>query len=904
MVKGQRMVMALREYYAERQRSSQSVEQASIQESTFGVNLVTNSLLHDTTLTYAENDWALEYITITRIQPLLEAFDDDSSSLVSIGEVNTFTEAKPHDWSLPKWMAFWTAGFPLSLKRYYNLIQVLLWHIDQQVPNGLQANKQCTKLFVSDIIITNYIDRLLAGVDDAVDAISDDGDLYERFEGFIVSEEERMQKPLQTLKYRIDAENTLRTVTGPGRLEKYIMPLLYLLFVRVYQISKRALTTVIDPKEICNVLDSFYTLQYAISARAEHLKVLCRLQNLDPRDQLKRICHGIFYYIGFEDDWPKSRYWSKMHLNREVSVVRDIRFKSVLSNSTYADMKTIGEMTSGEPSYSNVSDVVDLKVYEDIDQFVDPFASENTSPSHIWHGFYLSQFYTSTLFDTSPQGVMDFNLPDGDGTISGSGSDAFGDLSLKGRVDGKLICFNVCYISGYASKKTWRYNGELSSEMDSISGRWGPWDSDTVLQDDFYKQLQESDVQGQFQLSNKFPAIRTYVNVDADFTDSLWRTRWQLAIKAIITVLRTRKGFFSKMYLENRRHIRQQILKLLPEFVGSKTPPFDWQIADDLSDEEEEKLSALISYCSRQDVRFYRSLSACLSRRVVVHWGIYCDWENENGGRKSRRITDTRFFCLDCLKIDSSFGMLDLCDKHMDLEVDRTADDTHHISSHDLLQLRFCCPRRAEIPLAKASLDIAKQLHIEDFEGHAHRICLVCESTLGRPYWYCLACPDGKFICMTCKYKLDHLHSPVLDMDFIHSSQAEEKKPEHLYQHTLILCRASYTPTPKVIDTEERLADVSGRLEAMGTRIDSLESTIQSLKSLNAGIMERLESVLSGLADMVVPVNTPRYIHQGKVDETDALGEEESEVDTKAESASARASVEHAQIHESSESDL
>ena len=45
-----------------------------------------------------EDQWALEYITVLRVQPLIEALDDDVSSFVTVSEVNAFTAARPLTW--------------------------------------------------------------------------------------------------------------------------------------------------------------------------------------------------------------------------------------------------------------------------------------------------------------------------------------------------------------------------------------------------------------------------------------------------------------------------------------------------------------------------------------------------------------------------------------------------------------------------------------------------------------------------------------------------------------------------------------------------------------------------------------------------------------------------------------
>ena len=126
--------MALREFYAERyaDAANEDVTTLAIPKEAAGTPV---SPLWTSTFTprrkavgvRPEDRWTLDYITIMRIQPLLEAFDDDASSFVTVSEVNAFTQARPRDWkyvfgplhccemlicqiSLPHWMAYWTVG--------------------------------------------------------------------------------------------------------------------------------------------------------------------------------------------------------------------------------------------------------------------------------------------------------------------------------------------------------------------------------------------------------------------------------------------------------------------------------------------------------------------------------------------------------------------------------------------------------------------------------------------------------------------------------------------------------------------------------------------------------------------------------------------------------------------------
>ena len=45
-----------------------------------------------------EDMWVLEYISVNRIQTLMEALDDDRSSFVTVDEVNKFTSRRPEGW--------------------------------------------------------------------------------------------------------------------------------------------------------------------------------------------------------------------------------------------------------------------------------------------------------------------------------------------------------------------------------------------------------------------------------------------------------------------------------------------------------------------------------------------------------------------------------------------------------------------------------------------------------------------------------------------------------------------------------------------------------------------------------------------------------------------------------------
>lgn len=56
-----------------------------------------------------KDDWALGFLTISRLQAVREAFDDDASGYITVVEVNSFTRSRPGEWRYETYCAV----FPL-----------------------------------------------------------------------------------------------------------------------------------------------------------------------------------------------------------------------------------------------------------------------------------------------------------------------------------------------------------------------------------------------------------------------------------------------------------------------------------------------------------------------------------------------------------------------------------------------------------------------------------------------------------------------------------------------------------------------------------------------------------------------------------------------------------------------
>lgn len=108
--KARHLVMALREYFAERYADAETEESEALAVVFSAGRAEALPQVRKRPGIRLEDRWTLEYISLLRLQPLLEAFDDDASTFVTVSEANAFTQTRPSGWSLPRWLAYWTIG--------------------------------------------------------------------------------------------------------------------------------------------------------------------------------------------------------------------------------------------------------------------------------------------------------------------------------------------------------------------------------------------------------------------------------------------------------------------------------------------------------------------------------------------------------------------------------------------------------------------------------------------------------------------------------------------------------------------------------------------------------------------------------------------------------------------------
>lgn len=95
-VKARHFVLALRDFFQEKLAASSK-----------GVSTPETGLR-------SADGWAIKYIDIIRLQPIMEAFDDDASGFITVLEMNNFTTGRPKGWRFVFFSFAW--GFRLDVE--------------------------------------------------------------------------------------------------------------------------------------------------------------------------------------------------------------------------------------------------------------------------------------------------------------------------------------------------------------------------------------------------------------------------------------------------------------------------------------------------------------------------------------------------------------------------------------------------------------------------------------------------------------------------------------------------------------------------------------------------------------------------------------------------------------------
>ncbi|KAI1783149.1 hypothetical protein LXA43DRAFT_904186 [Ganoderma leucocontextum] len=783
-VKARHFVLALRDYYRQQIERKRKVAHGDP-----AVSRVAD-----------QDEWALEWININRLQAIVEAFDDDASGFITIAEVNYFTASRPKEWSLPHWLAYWAIGWQMTATKYRDMIVDICAKMFAIRSDIHPANRNAVDKYLQ--AVWQKICTLTASFVNSYQAES----LQERFKSYVETEEQRLREGLETVRYDIDAMDTLLLVTGPGRIEKHLFPLLWLLLHRDFEIFRRCRNTVIHKDELWDSADTIVWVFDAITQRHDDMEALFKQQRLDPAPQFKAFASELYDY------WHDSeKFWSLDNL-------RTLEFLEVEYDDAKEDQNVDVSKLLNYPSAAG-----DLYAQREEDSVTENDAAADEAVRLIlgrWNGIQISEDEAiSPMITFCLHASMDHKTYEAS-SVGANGTDynILGDYTTKD--DGAVeYAFTRTYVA--RMKKTY-WTATLEDDGETLSGKWG-YDKDSQS--------------WAFVLKRVPPEVLIDRPQPKEFAENRAKALWKYALTAVHNQVRRR--LFSWSYLKARRDVRKEYLELLLKEADGR-----------LTNEDLVRFSVLDHRSTFDDVRCFYVLQDYRLRAVPAHFMIVCDHCDDP-------IYGTRMVCMEC----GSRFTFDFCDKPACVGCTiKTRDDisSPHLPTHDFVKIRTPILHYREIGKvlrnAKNGLERAKNL-LEKAEDQKSRgidgkgpvslpekkvaparreamassdsesedevvtlACLRCEAPISRPCLYCIDCPEDSkpFICWACDER---------EAGFSHGEH-------HRATHNLIRCmepQKEEEPKPEEDSTEKRLGALEHKLEGLTSQMERIEKLLQSL---------------------------------------------------------------------------
>ncbi|KAF9447895.1 hypothetical protein P691DRAFT_705894 [Macrolepiota fuliginosa MF-IS2] len=370
------------------------------------------------------DQWTLEHINITHLQPILEAIDDDGTGFISIKEANTFAVQRPKGWTLLHWLAFWAKGWHHSVSSYKNQIYLLI----QQMHRDMGDVKPDNKLLVDWYLDSDYfrtIEQLLRSTETVDENERLDPELAKLIDSYVMEEERRLEQNLKGVEYNIDSPATVSLITGPGRVERHVYPLLYLVLKHHARIVKTACHHVIDVDEMGYWEESLSSIVTIIKQRVESLGAIYKQVYVDAQRQLENFAFGMYCLIHESpDSWkPIDNSFAAW---QDTSTDKD---ESQVDTFQPEDVELLHYPTQDTFSYTSID--VDLP----------PFRLDADTPAQspgidgIWTGHC---YHADTDGErTSVKGLFMIRITDVEGeSLTGKIESCWGQAMVSGTIQG------------------------------------------------------------------------------------------------------------------------------------------------------------------------------------------------------------------------------------------------------------------------------------------------------------------------------------------------------------------------------------------------------------------------------------------------------------------------------------
>ncbi|KAF8509109.1 hypothetical protein BU17DRAFT_56323 [Hysterangium stoloniferum] len=755
------------------------------------------------------DEWALDYLNVIRLQPLTEAFDNDASGFITINEVNSFTESRPNDWSLPHWLAYWAIGWNQTLWDYKEKIHDTFQEMFALLPKAKAENRPG---------INNYLTKIYMTIETLAESVNPcyvPQALQERFRSYVETEETRLKSQLERIKYDIDDKDTLKLITEGGRIDrKTVLPLLYLLLKRHLDIFRVSCDNILHRDELEDAADTIVWIFNEVYVRVENLEAIFKQQKRDLNQEFKIFAHGLYKYYN-----DPVALWNTSRVHEMESI-----------DYLYNDSVEKTDIKASEIcNYPLDQPYIDYAAYDLPNAILQQEGSVSTHLDTIlgaWNGYIYKQagifsgmISFTFIYKEYQSDVLYFEA-------TGKNSESNFKISGKCTPEINRQVINISFTQEYPTRPSQEWTGKYNTESEEISGILKP--------DDVYSGPLT------FLLKRTSPEILCFRPIPSLIQKSKYKGLWNYALSAVTAQIR--RNLWSWKYFEERGNIRKRFMELYTHNLELGFGPGLGMQGSKL-DEIKQQLTAA-------DFRFYHSLVLHKRYTTVLH-DCYCD---NCGGSTG----ESRIICLVCRAKDTEpVNTVDLCDTPECVAASATRPDLmrSHLPTHDLIKVRRIVHFRqygSMVKKAEAALKRARSLfgqyletdkqgtRLLDSSNEQHRpTCGGCHKPVTQPCWYCVQCQGDYSTVSTCDSKGL--------VPFV-----KNYKGRHLYHtHDLVRC------APLVKDAEApSVKSISSSLSAVDERVANLEQSMTALSSVintrMAGI-ERLMKELLGKSNVGAP---------------------------------------------------
>ncbi|TCD67366.1 hypothetical protein EIP91_010200 [Steccherinum ochraceum] len=791
--------------------------------------------------------WALQFVSVPWLQPIMEAFDDDGSGYITISEVNAFTRALPVSlgWSLQHWIAYWAVGWRLTTAQYREQIHGIFAQMFALRSKLLPENRQGADFYLNKVWQSTVELTLAFKVDDLPSDVQ-----ISRILPYAQYEEERIRRNLLDIRYDIDALDTVYVVAGKDseRLEKYVLILIYLLLRRDLEIFTFAQTNPLHPDELPNSAASLEWVFDAAVFRVRDLTEFYRQHKLNVGTQFETVASGLFtYYNDSRPLWSMNTYEDPPFGSSREQELKDHHtgpplpspFSPAISVPrsflTYKPPEGLPFITSGYEAPTLAFSPPDENA-----------AATLKSILGQWNGF----LYTESEYPYSPMTSFTF-------LQSQASSQAFGgtgrhfsneEFMIRGTChQDERGVVHVRFHLSYAISGEEYYVGHVDPTGALVG--YHSWDQD----------ISESKHTDRFilkQVSQEIMSQRP--SPSSLLQEGKARHWWHFATSCVLTEVRRRSWNWS--YFQGRRRVRKRYLELNLRLYEYGRP---------LDEDENEEYLLLRRSLTPADALYYRSLGDYILHIIPEHY---------------RGLGGPRLMCLDCPppSAEDFTDTIDFCDlvcaQTVVTHAERSylEDGNPHTTEHSLLKIRTVLNFR-DMPDLRKKAQEALQVAYDRLDGTPPRssagdfpmpspCCAVCQAELQLPCWFCVDC-SGTFICDSCESSTllacMSCAQPYCQPTWYYGEDSRDTftcnrcsvkgiKPyiepasKHVYTHPLV--RVSSRPRADgdalSLGTDDRLLALERRVEDMDAKLDRLENRLggELLK-----INQTLESVQQAL---------------------------------------------------------